>query len=136
MLGVVWRCCGAVDSAADFGGVGAGDDPVAVGCEDLGGLIEGPTFEPLAGLVKANRRLSRSQMVGLLGCSTSTCSIFLFIVGADDVGRVVGSIGFGIEAARCSSIRLRGALAIVVAVCFCFSAISRGVMMPVGFLGN
>lgn len=72
MFGVIWRCSIAVGLAAVFGGVSAGDDPVAAGCEDLGGLIEGPALEPLAGLVKANRRLSRSPMVGLSGCSKST----------------------------------------------------------------
>lgn len=135
MLVVILGCSVAAGLAATLGGVGAGDDLVVVGCEDRGGRIAGPARGTPDGLVKASRRLSRSPIVGLSGCSSSTCSIFLLIAGADEVIRVVGSTGFGIDAARCSSIRLRGALAIVVAVGFCLRAISRGLMIPVGFLG-
>lgn len=118
-----------------FVGDGFGDDAAGAVVRDLGGLMSGSALTMLEGLVKAFSRFSLSSVVGPLGRSSAACSIFLFLGAIIGVIRVLGSMGLGDDAARCSSTRARGALEIVVAVGLGFNAISRAVMIPVGLLG-
>ena len=91
--------------------------------------VEGE-FGVLDGLVRALRRFSRACWIEGSDLVVSTCSIRRFFGLNTGDGWMVGSIGSGIFAFWCSTMREWGALLIVVFVGNALALISLGVIMP------